>query len=122
MYKALIILSSLFVLINSYCEPEDEDLLLLGKIRDYEDCEIRTSTTELQEKGMYRCCHLYYTQDTNNVYQEIDTCILITHAQYDDIKKYLDDLESRYSIEDTKIDCFGSYIKFSLLFLLLSLL
>ena len=122
MYKALIILSSIFVLINSYCQPEDDDLLLLGKIREYEDCERRTTTTELQETEMYRCCHLYYTQETNNVYQEVDTCILVSHADYDDIKAYLDRLESTLRIEDTKIDCFGSYIKFSLLFLLLSLL
>ena len=122
MYKTLIILSSLLVLINSNCEPDLEELASLGKIRDYEDCERRTSSTELEEEEMYRCCHLYYTQETNNVYQEIDTCILITHAQYDDIKTYLDHLESAYRIEDTEIDCFGSYIKFSLLFLLFSLL
>ena len=48
--------------------------------------------------------------------------ILISHAQYDDIKKYLDDLESRYRIENTKIHCFDFYIQFSLLILLLSLL
>ena len=122
MYKALIIISSLFALINSQCEPEEDDLYLLGKLRDYEDCERRTTTAELKETSMYKCCHLYYEQETNNIYKEVDTCILITHAQYDDIKKYLDDLESIYKLEKTKIHCFGSYIQFSLLILLLSLL
>ena len=67
---------------------------------------------------MYKCCHLYYEQDTNNVYQEIETCILITKTQYDNIKKFLEEIESRYRIESTKIHCFGVYIKFSLLILL----
>ena len=122
MYKALIIISSLFALINSQCVPEEDDLLLLGKLRDYEDCERRTTTAELEETSTYKCCHLYYEQETNNIYKEVDTCILITHAQYDDIKNYLDELESYYGIEKTKIHCFGSYIQFSLLILLLSFL
>ena len=122
MYKTLIILSSLFILINSNCEPEDDELLYLGKIRKYKDCEARTSTIELEDEEMYKCCHLFYVKETKNVYQEIDTCILITHAQYDDIKRYLDELESRYGIEYTEIDCFGSYIKLSLLVLLFSFL
>ena len=118
MYKSLIILASLFVLINSDCEPDDDDLFNLAKIREYRDCELRTSTQELEDKFMYKCCHLYYEQDTNNVYQEIDTCILITKTQYDNIEKYLEEIESRYRIENTKIDCFGAYIQFSLLILL----
>ena len=122
MYKALIIISSLIALINSQCVPEEDDLLLLGKLRDYEDCERRTTTAELEETSTYKCCHLYYEQETNNIYKEVDTCILITHAQYDDIKNYLDELESYYGIEKTKIHCFGSYIQFSLLILLLSFL
>ena len=118
MYKSLIILASLFVLINSDCEPDDDDLFNLAKIREYRDCELRTSTQELEDKFMYKCCHLYYEQDTNNVYQEIDTCVLITKTQYDNIKKFLEEIESRYRIENTKIDCFGAYIQFSLLILL----
>ena len=118
MYKSLIILASLFVLINSDCEPDDDDLFNLAKIREYRDCELRTSTQELEDKFMYKCCHLYYEQDTNNVYQEIDTCVLITKTQYDNIEKYLEEIESRYRIENTKIDCFGAYIQFSLLILL----
>ena len=118
MYKSLIILASLFVLINSDCEPDEDELFYLAKIREYRDCELRTSTQELEDKFMYKCCHLYYEQDTNNVYQEIDTCVLITKTQYDNIEKYLEEIESRYRIENTKIDCFGAYIQFSLLILL----
>ena len=118
MYKSLIILASLFVLINSDCEPDDDELFNLAKIREYRDCELRTSTQELEDTSMYKCCHLYYEQDTNNVYQEIDTCVLITKTQYDNIKKYLEEIESRYRIENTKIHCFGAYIQFSLLILL----
>ena len=118
MYKSIIILASLFALINSNCVPDEEELFTLSKLRKYKDCEIRTSTEELEEEQMFKCCHLYYVQETNNVYREIDTCILITNTQYDNIKKFVEELESRYRFENTKIHCFGEYIKFSLLIFL----
>ena len=118
MIKKILILATLFVLIKSYCEPESDELRTLGKIRDYEDCEARTSTDELEEEGAYKCCHLYYIHDSNNIYQEVDTCVLITQTQYDNIKNWVDDYEKYGGYEDVRIHCKGFSIQFSLLALL----
>ena len=121
MLKKIIIFATLFVLIKSYCEPESDELRTLGKIRDYEDCESRTSTDELEDGGYYKCCHLYYIEDLNNVYSEVDTCLLITKSQYDNIKRFIEDYEGKYRLEKAKIHCASSNVQFSLIFILLIL-
>ena len=121
MIKKILILTTLFVLIKSYCEPGDDELRTLGKIRDYEDCEARTSTDELEEEGAYKCCHLYYVEDLNNVYSEVDTCLLITKTEYDNIKRFIEDYESKFRLEKAKIHCASSNIQFGLILILLIL-
>ena len=121
MLKKIIIFATLFVLIKSYCEPESDELRTLGKIRDYEDCESRTSTDELEDGGYYKCCHLYYIEDLNNVYSEVDTCLLITKSQYDNIKRFIEDYEGKYRLEKAKIHCASYNVQFSLIFILLIL-
>ena len=108
MFKTSIILASLFVLINSYCVFEtEEELMNAGKVRDFDDCNARTSNDELKNTGSYKCCYLFYTQDSNNIYKEVDTCVLVTQSEYDNIKDYVKRLEDRYRINDVKIKCFG---------------
>ena len=121
MFKKILILATLFVLIKSDCEPDETELRTTGKIRDYDDCDARTSTLELDEGGYYRCCHLFYIEDLNNVYSEVDTCLLVTKAEYDDIKRFIENYESHYRLEKAKIHCASYYIQFSLIFILLLL-
>ncbi len=122
MNKLLLIFISLFVLIKPYCEPvDDSELYSISKIRDFDDCNARTSNEELRNKGAYKCCYLFYTQDSKNIYKEVDTCVLVTQSEYDNIKDYVKRLEDRYRIDDVKIKCFGISIKFSLLLISLYL-
>ena len=122
MNKLLLIFISLFVFIKPYCEPvDDSELYSTSKIRDFDDCNARTSNDELKNMGAYKCCYLFYTQDSKNLYKEVDTCILVTQSEYDNIKDYVKKLEDRYRIDDVKIKCFGINIKFSLLLISLYL-
>ena len=122
MNKLLLIFISLFVFIKPYCEPvDDSELYSTSKIRDFDDCNARTSNDELKNMGAYKCCYLFYTQDSKNIYKEVDTCILVTQSEYDNIKDYVKKLEDRYRIDDVKIKCFGINIKFSLLLISLYL-
>ena len=122
MNKLLLIFISLFVFIKPYCEPvDDSELYSISKIRDFDDCNARTSNDELKNEGAYKCCYLFYTQDSNNIYKEVDTCALVTQSEYDNIKDYVKRLENSYRIDDVKIKCFGISIKFSLLLISLYL-
>ena len=121
MISKLIILAYLFVLIKSDCEPPRDELVQLKKLREYDDCVSRTSQAELEETGMYKCCHLYYVHDSNNLYEEVDTCVLITQTQYDNIKKWIDDFESYGGYESAHIHCSGFNNHFNLLALLILL-
>ena len=122
MNKLLLIFISLFVFIKPHCVPEDEsELYSIGKIRDFDDCNARTSNEELKNMGAYKCCYLFYTQDSKNIYKEVDTCILVTQSEYDNIKDYVKRLEDRNGMDGVKIKCFGINIKFSLLLISLYL-
>lgn len=122
MNKLLLIFISLFVFIKPYCVPADEsELYSIGKIRDFDDCNARTSNDELKNMGAYKCCYLFYSQDSKNIYKEVDTCVLVTQSEYDNIKDYVKRLEDRYNMDDVKIKCFGISIKFSLLLISLYL-
>ena len=122
MNKLLLIFISLFVFIKPYCVPADEsELYSIGKIRDFDDCNARTSNDELKNTGTYKCCYLFYSQDSKNIYKEVDTCVLVTQSEYDNIKDYVKRLEDRYNMDDVKIKCFGINIKFSLLLISLYL-
>ena len=121
MNKLLLIFISLFLFIKPYCIPEEGELYSIGKIRDFDDCNARTSNDELKNEGAYKCCYLFYTQDSNNIYKEVDTCALVTQYEYDNIKDYVKRLEDRYRMDGVKIKCFGISIKFSLLLISLYL-
>ena len=122
MNKLLLIFISLFVFIKPYCEPvDDSELNSISKIRDFDDCNARTSNDELKNEGAYKCCYLFYSQDSKNIYKEVDTCILVTQSEYDNIKDYVKRLEDRNGMDGVKIKCFGISIKFSLLLISLYL-
>ena len=117
----IILFILLLSVINSACIPDEEDLPKIGKIRDYEDCEKRTTDEELSSSGAYKCCLFYYYLDTYNLKSAVYTCDLITKDQYDHIKDTIKKLEKEKDIEDVEIDCKASYFKISII-LLLSLL
>ena len=63
MNKLLVIFISLFVFIKPNCEPEDDsELYSTSKIRDFDDCNARTSNDELKNEGAYKCCYLFYSK------------------------------------------------------------
>ena len=120
MNKKLFFFFSLFVLLKSACVPDfDKELRNIGKLREYDDCSVRTNNSELNSTGAIKCCHLYYEYESYNLYQEIHTCALVTQLQYDNIKRYLKDIEGEYDFLNTKIDCFGINIKINLLIILI---
>ena len=121
MNSRLIILACLIALIKSDCEIAEEDLVQLKKLREYDDCVSRTTTEELEETNSYACCHLYYEVDSNNLYKEVDTCVLVTKTQYDNINNFLDDLEKYEGFKHTSIHCKGFNIHFNLLILFILL-
>ena len=117
--QILFISSMILITIKSACTPDEEDLIKLSKIRDYDDCEKRTSTTELKESGAYKCCYLYYIVDSNNYKAKVHTCKLITQKEFDNIKDTVNRYESDNKVEDVKIKCNSSFIYLGLLYLLL---
>ena len=112
----------LFSFINSYCVPEEDELVKLSKIRKYSHCEERTSSTELAENNAYKCCYMKYYIDSHNYEAYVHTCILITQNNYDNIKDFVKRYEEQYNLEDLKIDCSSFYLQFGLLFILIFLL
>ena len=117
--QILFISSFILITIKSACIPDEEDLIRLSKIRNYDDCDKRTSTTELRENEAYKCCYLYYTLDTDNYKAKVHTCKLVTQKEYDNIKDTVSRYESENKVEDVKIDCNSSFIYLGLLYLLL---
>ena len=120
MNKKIIFFFSLFVLLKSECVPDfDDELKTLGKLRNYDDCRVRTTEDELNSTGTIKCCHFYYEYESHNIYEEVHTCTLITQTEYDNIKRYLKDIEAEYKFLNTKIHCFGMNIKINLLIILI---
>ena len=120
--KIIFISFFLFSFINSYCVPEEDELVKLSKIRKYKHCEERTSSYELTENNAYRCCYMKYSVDSKNYEAYVHTCILITQNQYDNIEDYIERYEDQYNLIDLKIDCSSFYLQFGLLFILMFLL
>ena len=114
----IILLNILFILINSDCTPDDENIVKLDKIRDYSDCERRVTSQELQENNAFRCCYIHYETETKNVEADVHTCILITHSQYNSIKDFIRNYEDKYDLDIYRLDCSGFTLKLRLLILL----
>ena len=118
----LLISSFLFHYINSDCTPDEDELVVIDKIRKYKHCESRLTSAEVNENYGFRCCYMTYSIDSKNYEADIHTCILITQNQYDNIEDYIDRYEDTNRVIDLKIDCSSFYLQFGLLLLLMILL
>lgn len=109
----LIIYLSLFVCLNDGETPCDTTTA--GK---RSDCTNRKFSEDEMKNGAKYCCLLETTiLETNG-----KSCIAIDQNSYDDIKKFIDELKEKTSATKLSIDCNQSYLKYSLLFLILLLL
>ena len=117
--EILLISSFILISIKPECIPELEDLSNTTKLRNYDDCEKRTTTSELKENDAYKCCYLGYTVDSDNLYAKVHTCTLITQSQYNNIKDLVKNYESSNKVKNVKIKCTASYIHIGLFYLLL---
>ena len=106
-----------FILTFVFCDDEDSSEV------QYCDAEVSASKVKdcenlkLGDEG-YKCCYFKGKIENENT----NTCIPITKSQYDDIKKTIKDFEKDSGNEVDKLDCNSSYLKYSLISLLLILL
>ena len=119
LFEILLFIAYLFVFINSTCETDEEDTV---KYRKYDDCKNRAFNTEETEYNAYRCCHLKVETETANVERTGHGCKAVSQSEYNNIKKYVSDLESQSDIKKVKIDCESSHLIYGLYCLLLFLL
>ena len=116
--KAIIILFislCLFSFINLTCEPDEEN----NKIRDSDDCKDRAFSSEEIEDNKYKCCYMRTKVNLNTRKGKLYQCIGLTKNEYDVVKDLIKKYEAETGVDDVKIDCNSSYIKFGLLSLLL---
>ena len=103
--------------VHSTCEPDEEN----NRIRDEDDCTKRTFSEEEALNEAYKCCYMRQKLDSTiykgNRYQ----CLAVTLNDYNYIKNLIKQYEAQSGVDDVKIDCESSYIKFGLLFLTLFL-
>ena len=118
-FEILIFIAYLFVFINSTCETDEADTI---KYRDYIDCKNRGFDTDETSNNAYRCCHIEVETETANVEKSVHGCIAIIQTQYDNIRKYIREIESRSGVKEVEIDCESSYLIYGLYCLLLFLL
>ena len=106
-----------FILTFVFCDDEDSSEVQYcgaevsaSKVKDCENLKLRD--------GGYKCCYFKGKMENEN----INTCVPLTKAEYDDIKKTIKDAEKDSRNEVDKLDCNSSYLKYSLISLLLILL
>ena len=99
------------------CEPDEEN----NKIRDEDDCTKRTFSEEEAADEAYKCCYMRQKIDSTVFKGKRYQCLAVTLNQYNYIKDLIKRYEAESGIDDVKIDCRSSYIKFGLLFLALFL-
>ena len=104
--------------INSTCQPEEEN----NKIRDEDDCTNRQLNDEEKSTFKTRCCFMRRKLDDNTRKGKEYSCISITENDYKNIKKLVKQFEGESGVDDVKIDCKATYIKYALLSLSLFLL
>lgn len=106
-----------FILTFVFCDDEDSsevkycyDDITASKAKDCENLKL--------DEKYYKCCYFKGKMENEN----INTCVPLTKAEYDDIKKTIKDFEKDSGNEVDKLDCNSSYLKYSLISLLLILL
>ena len=105
-------------LINSTCTPDEEN----NKIRDEDDCINRNLSDEEKSVFRTRCCFMRRKLDDNTRKGKEYSCLAITENDYKNIKKLVKQYEDEPGVDDVKIDCKATYIKYALLSLILFLL
>ena len=115
--KIIFISFFLFSLINSTCQPEEEN----NKIREPEVCNKRAFNEEEVNSQAYKCCYMTQKVDLNSRKGKDYSCIYITQNDYNNIKELIKQYERETGIDDVDIDCKSTYIRFALLSLLILL-
>ena len=106
-----------FILTFVFCDDEDSSEVqycLPGvSASKAKDCE----NIKLPSDEYYKCCYFKGKMDNENT----NTCVPLKKSEYDDIKKTIENSEKNGGKVD-KLDCNSSYLKYSLISLLLILL
>ena len=102
-------------------------ILLISNIFSSE-CSKKESASSAEDcnklavgSGKDKCCYIKYKYTEDSKEKEETGCHDITKAEYDDIKKTMEDLEKGAELDNLKIidlDCKNEYIKFSILSLI----
>ena len=114
--KIFTILVSILLLTYINTDTVSECLQKLTTGRKTSDCEDLKTTIDSSH-----CC--YYKSKSDSA--EAEGCTEVPKASYDDIKKYIKDLEEQGKSDNMKVkklDCYSSYLTLSLLSLVLLLL
>jgi hypothetical protein len=106
-----------FILTFVFCDDEDSS--------EVQYCDAKASASKAKDceklkldEEDYKCCYFKGKLENKNR----NTCVGIRKAEYDDIKKTIKDIEKDSRNKVDKLDCNSSYLKYSLISLLLILL
>lgn len=113
--KIIPIFISLLLISSIYCEDEEDDSKYCQGInkKSVKDCE------NLKLSSGYKYCCFY---DAKSDEGEVKGCMPLKESEYNDIKKYIEDIEKEEKdVKINKIDCNSNYLKIGLLSLLLLL-
>ena len=116
--QIIFIIFCLVSLINSTCEPEEEN----NKIRGKKDCVDRVFSDDEISKQAYKCCYMYQKINDNTRNGKEHRCIYLTENDYNNVEKLVKQYESTTGIEDVKIKCNSSYLVYAIINLFLLLL
>ena len=103
-------------------------ILLISNIFSSSECESKESPSGAKDckglkvsSGDEYCCYFKYTYKEKSKEEEAIGCGGLSKAEYDDIKKTIEDIETRGKENEVKmedLDCKNDYIKFCLLSLI----
>ncbi len=116
--EILFIIFCLLSLINSTCEPDEEN----NKIRDKDDCVKRIFSDEEVNMQAYKCCYMRQKISDNTRKGNEYSCIFLTQNDYNNITNLIKQYEKETGIEDVKIDCGSTYLIYTIISLFLLLL
>ena len=104
----------LFSIINSLCQIDEGDEEL-SRIREKSDCNKRALSEEEVRNGGYRCCFMKQKVSTLTFSGKIYSCLLVTSAEFDNIKNIVEKYEDVRGTNDVSINCKSTYLQFGLL-------
>ena len=113
--KIIPIFISLLLISSMYCEDDEDDSKNCQGInkKSVKDCE------NLKLPSDYKYCCFY---DAKTDEGEVKGCMPLKESEYNDIKKYIEDIEkNEKDAKINKLDCKSNYLKICLLSLLLLL-